>query len=79
MGFLELQHQCRVSHEVQRVAQRASHVAPGKSVLHARGEEDRVIALELWQRIGPQEALKKDSRGLSQVRQETLGSLEMCR
>ena len=38
MGFLELQRQCGVSHEVLRGAQGASHVAPGKSGIHARGE-----------------------------------------
>ena len=29
--------------------------------------------------IGPQDALKKDSRVLSRVSQETLGSLDLCR
>ena len=28
--------------------QEASHVAPGKSGLHVRGEGERVIALEPW-------------------------------
>ena len=46
MVFLELWHQCGVSHEVQRGAQGASHVVPGKSSLHASGEGERVIALE---------------------------------
>ena len=35
-----------VSHEVQWRAQGASRAAPGKSGLHARGEGERVIALE---------------------------------
>ena len=35
-----------VSHEVRRGAQGASRVAPGKSGLHARGEAERVLALE---------------------------------
>ena len=48
MCFLELQRQCGVSHEVQRGAQGASRVAPGKSGLHVRGEGERIIALELW-------------------------------
>ena len=48
MGFLELQRQCGVSHEVVRGAQGASHVAPGKSGVHAHGEGERVIALEAW-------------------------------
>ena len=45
MGFLELQRQCGVSHEVLQGAQVASHVALGKSGLHASGEGERVIAL----------------------------------
>ena len=48
MGFLELWHQCGVSHEVRQGAQGASRVAPGKSGLHVRGEGERIIALELW-------------------------------
>ena len=48
MGFLELRHQCGVSHEVRRGAQGASRVAPGKSGLHVRGEGERIIALKLW-------------------------------
>ena len=46
MGFLELQCQCGLSHEAQGGAQGASRVAPWKSVLHARDEEERVIVLE---------------------------------
>ena len=38
MGFLELRRQCGVSHEARQGAQGASHVAPGKSGLHVRGE-----------------------------------------
>ena len=37
-----------VSHEVQWGAQGASHVVPGKSDLHARGEGERVIFLQSW-------------------------------
>ena len=48
MGFLELQRQCGVSHEVLRGAQGASCVAPGKLCLDALGEGERVIALESW-------------------------------
>ena len=48
VGFLELRHQCGVSHEVRRGAQGASRVAPGKSGIHVRGEGERIIALELW-------------------------------
>ena len=46
MGFLELQRQCGVSHEVLQGAQGASHVVLGKSGLHAHCEGERVIALE---------------------------------
>ena len=45
MGFLELRRQCGVSHEVRWGAQGDSHVVPGKSDLHARGEGECVIAL----------------------------------
>ena len=38
VGFLELQRQCGVSHEVLRGAQGASHVPLGKSGLHAHCE-----------------------------------------
>ena len=43
MGFLELQRQCGVSHEVLRGAQGASHVVLGKSGLHWDG---------LWPALG---------------------------
>ena len=46
MGFLELRHQCWVSHEVRRGAQVASRVATGKSGLRGRGKGERIIALE---------------------------------
>ena len=48
MGFLELGRKYEFSHEVQWGSQGASHVAPGKSGVHARGEGERVIALESW-------------------------------
>ena len=35
--------------------------------LHACGQADLVIALESWEGLGPQEAFKKDSQGLSWV------------
>ena len=44
----DMQRQCGVSHEVVRGAQGASHVALGKSGLHAHCEGERVIALESW-------------------------------
>ena len=46
MGFLELRHQCWVSHEVRRGAQVASRVATGKSGLRGRGKGEHIIALE---------------------------------
>ena len=67
MGFLELRRQCGFSYEVRRGAQGASRVPPGKSGFHVGGEGKRVIALESWRGLGPQDALKKDSRGLSRV------------
>ena len=67
MGFLELWRQCGVSHEMRWGAQGASPAAPEKSGLHACGQADRVIALESWEGLGPQDALKKDHRGLSWV------------
>ena len=45
MGFLKVQCLVGVSHEIGRGAQGASHVAPGKSGVHAHGEGQRVIAL----------------------------------
>ena len=48
MVFLELWCQYGVSHEVRWGTMGASHVAPGKSGLHVRGEGERVIALEPW-------------------------------
>ena len=37
------------------------------------GQADRVIALESWEGLGPQDAFKKDSRGLSRVTTENPG------
>ena len=48
MGFLELGRKYEFSHEVQRGAQGASRVAPGKLSLHASRERQHVIALESW-------------------------------
>ena len=50
---------------IGRGSQGASRAAPGKSGLHARGEGERVMALESREGLGPRDALKKDSRGLS--------------
>ena len=77
MGFPELRRQCGISHEVRQGAQGASRVAPGKSGLHVHGQGSQVsmcMARGSWsslsshgKRLCPQEALKKDSRGLSWV------------
>ena len=48
MGFLELRCLNGVSEEVRWGAQGDSHVVPGKSDLHARGEGERVIFLQSW-------------------------------
>ena len=48
-GFLELLRPWGFSHEARRGSQGASRAAPGKSGLHARGEGERVMALELWE------------------------------
>ena len=37
--------------------QGASRAAPGKSGLHACGQADRVIALESWEGLGPQDEI----------------------
>ena len=79
VGFLKLRRQCGVSHHVQQGAQGASLMAPGKSGVHAHGEGERVIALESWEGLRPQDAFKKDSRGLSWVGVETLISLDLYR
>ena len=67
MYFLELQRRCGVSHEVRRVTLGDFHVVPGKSGLHVRGEGSPSFVWSQGRGIGPQDALKKDSRGLSQV------------
>ena len=45
-GFLELRRPWGFSPEARRESQGASRAAPGKSGLHARGEGERVLALE---------------------------------
>ena len=54
-------------------------MAPEKSGLHACGQADRVIALESWEGLGPQDTFKKDSRGLCWLGAETLISLDLYR
>ena len=89
MGLLRLLRPWGFSHEAQRGPQGASRAAPGKSGLHAHGEGELVITLSNHgKRLGPQEALKKDSRGLSRVAagnprfprllQGTLGNFLRC-
>ena len=68
MGFLELQRQCGVSHEVLRGAQGASHVALGKSGHHAHCEGERVIALESWK-------VYRASRTVKEANKQTLGEV----
>ena len=46
MGFLRLLRPWGFSHEARRGPQGASRAAPGESGLHARGEGERVLALE---------------------------------
>ena len=46
MGFLRLLRPWEFSPEARRGSQGASRAAPGKSGLHARGEGERVMALE---------------------------------
>ena len=46
MGFLRLLRPWGFSHEARRGSQGASRAAPGKSGLHARGEGERVLALQ---------------------------------
>ena len=67
MGFLELRHQCGVSHEVRRGAQGASCVAPGKSGLHECSRGSASLPSSHGRGLGPPDALKKDSRYLSWV------------
>ena len=67
MGFLELQRQCGVSHEVRRGVQVASRVATGKSGLHGRGRGSASLLSSQGRGIGPHDGLKKNSRCLSRV------------
>ena len=67
MGFLELRRQCGVSHEVRQGAQGASRVAPGKSGPHEMARGSSSLLSSHGRVIGPQDGLKKDSRGLSRV------------
>ena len=49
-GFLELRRPWGFSHEARRGSQGASRAVPGKSGLCARGEGERVMALQSWER-----------------------------
>ena len=48
-GFLELWQPWGFCREARRGSQGASRAVPGKSGRHARGEKERVIALESWE------------------------------
>ena len=61
-GFLELQRPWGFSHEAKRGSQGASRAVPGKSGLRARGEGERVMALE--SREGTR-AMRRVEEGLS--------------
>ena len=67
MGFLRLLRPWGFSHEARRGPQGASRAAPGKSGLHDHGEDQHVSALKSCYGNRGQDALKKDSRGLSRV------------
>ena len=79
MHFLEVRCQDGVSHKIRWGAQGVSRVVTGKSgSMHVwRGSAS--LLSSHGRGIGPQDALKKDSRGLSSVQQETLCSLDSCR
>ena len=66
-GFLELRRPWGFSPEARRGSQGASRAAPGKSGLHARGEGERVMALESRERTRAsrhvEEALSKSFSG----------------
>ena len=67
MGFLELRRPWGFSPEARRGSQGASRAAPGKSGLHAHGGGSWSSLLSHGKGLGPEDALKKDSRGLSWV------------
>ena len=49
-GFLELRRPWGFSPEARQRSQGASRAVPGKSGLRARGEGERIMALESWER-----------------------------
>ena len=59
--------------------QGASRAAPEKSGLHACGQADRVIALESWEGLGPQDALRRTLEVFLGLERETLVSLDLYR
>ena len=78
MGFLELCCQFGVSHEVRRELREPLVWCQGSqaSMRVARGS---VSLLSRHGRLlGPQDTLKKDSRGFLELRPETQGSLDFC-
>ena len=65
--ILELRRPWGFCPEARRGSQGASRAVPGKSGLCARGEGERVMAPSHGRGLGPPDALKKDTRGLSGV------------
>ena len=80
MVFLELRRQCGFSHEVRLGSQGTSRAAPGNSGIHARGEGERVMALESREGTRASRRVEEGlSRSFSGGRRETLVSLAFCR
>ena len=68
---------CGVFLDIRRVTEGASRVAPGKSSLHSPCEGERCIALESWLGIRSQDALKVNLKIFLELRQITLGFLDL--
>ena len=66
-GFSRLPRLFQVSDEVRVAAQGASRVAPGLSGTHEMARGSSSLLSSHGRVIGPQDGLKKDSRGLSRV------------
>ena len=70
MGFLELRRHCEVSHKIRGGAKEPLvwHHGSQVSIRVARGSPSLISSHGMV--MGPQNALKKDSRGLSRVMAE---------
>ena len=66
-GFLELRRPWGFSHEARRGSQGASRAVPGKSGPHEMARGSSSLLSSHGRVNGPQDGLKKDSRGLSRV------------